>query len=160
MIKVQQLKIIFFLLIVSTCVSCDQYTKQLAEEHLAYQKPIEFFEGAVKLVYAENTGAFLGLGTSLPPALKYIFLIFIPTFALYALTVISLKNSTTLMQSIGMSLIVAGGIGNLIDRIAYGSVIDFMNLGFQELRTGIFNFADLAITFGFLLLLFSIRKAK
>ena len=45
-------------------------------------------------------------------------------------------------------LFAAGGASNLVDRIAYGSVIDFMNLGIGSLRTGIFNVADMAIMLG------------
>ena len=53
-----------------------------------------------------------------------------------------------------LGLILAGGVGNLIDRVRLdGIVIDFLNLGIGGVRTGIFNVADIAITAGFLLLL-------
>jgi signal peptidase II len=52
-----------------------------------------------------------------------------------------------------LSLVCAGGISNVIDRIAYdGSVVDFLNMGIGPLRTGIFNVADMAITTGAVLL--------
>jgi len=47
-----------------------------------------------------------------------------------------------------MALFVAGGASNLIDRVTYGMVIDFMNVGIGSLRTGIFNVADMAIMLG------------
>jgi signal peptidase II len=48
-----------------------------------------------------------------------------------------------------LTLIVAGGAANLLDRLAYGAVVDFLNLGIGgRLRTGIFNVADLAIAAG------------
>ena len=53
----------------------------------------------------------------------------------------------------GLILAVGGGMGNLIDRIAHGAVVDFVSLGIGPLRTGIFNLADVAITIGLLLFL-------
>ena len=53
-----------------------------------------------------------------------------------------------------VALLLAGGVGNLIDRVSQnGMVTDFMNIGIGSLRTGIFNVADVAITFGGLALL-------
>ena len=49
---------------------------------------------------------------------------------------------------LGVALFVAGGTSNLLDRIAYGKVIDFMNVGLGPVRTGIFNVADMAIMLG------------
>ena len=47
-----------------------------------------------------------------------------------------------------VAAIVGGGIGNLVDRVQLGAVRDFLNVGIGSLRTGIFNLADMAITFG------------
>jgi signal peptidase II len=47
-----------------------------------------------------------------------------------------------------MALFVGGGASNLFDRLARGSVVDFMNVGFGPVRTGIFNVADMAILLG------------
>jgi signal peptidase II len=47
-----------------------------------------------------------------------------------------------------VALFIAGGTSNLLDRITYGMVIDFMNVGIGPLRTGIFNVADMAIMLG------------
>ncbi len=159
-LKNKWFKYSLFFAILTICISCDQQTKQMAKEQLAYSRPIEYLDGTFKLMYAENTGAFLGLGTSLSPNLKYLFLIFIPTFVLFLFTITYFKASKSIGQFIGMSLIVGGGIGNMIDRIAYGSVVDFMNIDIGGIRTGIFNFADLAVFCGLLLLLFTIYKGK
>jgi signal peptidase II len=50
--------------------------------------------------------------------------------------------------ALGVALFVAGGASNLLDRITYGKVVDFMNVGLGPLRTGIFNVADMAIMLG------------
>lgn len=159
-LKNKWFKYSLFIAILTVCISCDQQTKQMAKEQLAYSRPIEYLDGTFRLMYAENTGAFLGLGDSLSPNLKYLFLIFIPTFVLFLFTATYFKASKTIGQFVGMSLIVGGGIGNMIDRIAYGSVIDFMNIDIGGIRTGIFNFADVAVSCGLFLLLFTIYRGK
>jgi signal peptidase II len=53
-----------------------------------------------------------------------------------------------------------GSASNLIDRILHGSVIDFLNIGLGNLRTGIFNVADVAIFFGIALLMFSLPRER
>ena len=150
---------IFFAILV-VCVSCDQSTKRLAKEQLSFSPPIEYLDGTFKLIYAENTGAFLGLGDSLPPNLKYLLLVFLPTLVLFIFAVTYLRASASFTQFIGMSFIIAGGIGNMIDRITHGKVVDFMNIDFGNIRTGIFNFADVAVSFGLILLLFHIFTSK
>jgi signal peptidase II len=62
-----------------------------------------------------------------------------------------------------ITLIVSGGLGNIFDRLLYDRhVTDFMNIGLGTLRTGIFNFADVYVTFGMLaiLLFFNHEKAS
>ena len=59
------------------------------------------------------------------------------------------------LQLFGLALVFAGGASNLADRIARGSVIDFMNVGLGSLRTGIFNVADVALLGGVGFLLFA-----
>jgi len=61
---------------------------------------------------------------------------------------------------IGFSLIIGGGIGNIFDRIVYGSVTDFLYLNFEFFKTGIFNIADLSVTIGMILILISSFKKK
>jgi signal peptidase II len=59
------------------------------------------------------------------------------------------------------SLIISGGLGNIIDRILFDRhVTDFMNIGINNLRTGIFNFADVFITAGAIALLLSYKTEK
>ena len=59
------------------------------------------------------------------------------------------------MMTAGLTLLIAGGLGNLIDRLVYGYVTDFLNVGIGSLRTGIFNVADMAIMLGVGLLFFA-----
>ena len=55
---------------------------------------------------------------------------------------------------LAFAFVIGGGIGNLIDRIAYGSVTDFLLIKLGMFKTGIFNMADMSVTTGVLILLF------
>ena len=67
---------------------------------------------------------------------------------LIGLAVIATRRHWQRLALLGAALVVAGGTSNLMDRISYGMVIDFMNVGIGPVRTGIFNVADMAILLG------------
>ncbi len=132
-------------------ISCDQVTKDLAKTHLMNQQPASYFHDTFRLEYVENTGAALSLGANLPQPYNFVLLSIIPLLVLLALfvyAIIKIKEFD-LIRLLAFSLIFAGGIGNIIDRIFHDRhVTDFMNLGIQNFRTGIFNVADICITAG------------
>lgn len=131
-------------------VGCDQATKALARETLATSPPLSLLGGAVRFQLAENPGAFLSLGASLSPHWRFLLGVVFSGAALTALAVfIARSASLSAIQRIGLGLVVAGGLGNLVDRLANdGRVVDFVSIGIGSLRTGIFNVADVAITAG------------
>jgi signal peptidase II len=137
-------------LVLVACIGCDQVTKQLAVTQLKGQPARTYLGGTVRLEYAENPGAFLGLGGQLPPAARWAALVVfngIITAVIFALLVA--RRQVSLATFAAAALLLAGATGNLIDRVRCdGLVIDFMNLGVGPLRTGIFNVADVAITAG------------
>jgi len=144
---------LMFLLL--SCVGCDQATKILAKSHLASRLlPMEYLNGAVRIQYAENTGAFLSLGANLPEEARFVlFVLLVGPILITGLAFAFRSDRTTPVQKMGLILAVGGGMGNLIDRIAHGAVVDFVSLGIGPLRTGIFNLADVAITAGLVLFL-------
>ena len=158
----KSLKIFLFCASAFSFIGLDKLTKELAREYLKGRPAISYFNDFFRLQYAENTGAFLSLGANLPKPLSFWLLGFLPIVILLILFVYVIKKAGELSakKMLCFSLIFAGGIGNIIDRIEYDRhVIDFMILGIGSLQTGIFNFADLYITIGALsLLLFFNRK--
>jgi signal peptidase II len=153
---------IIFLVSIS-CVGCDQVTKNIAKHSLTKFETISFLYDTIRLQYAENQGAFLSLGATIPEKIRYLILTCMVSGLLlfllfYLIKSNRIKNSTTA----ALSLILAGGIGNLIDRIFNdGRVIDFINIGIGPVRTGVFNIADIAITIGTVWFIFiSIRHGK
>ena len=114
------------------------------------------------LIKVENTGAFLGMGSELSETMRVLLLIVLPVIVLVSITIYTyIDKSLDKTSIIGFSLIIGGGIGNIFDRIVYGSVTDFLYLNFGGvLKTGIFNIADLSVTTGMILILISSLKKK
>lgn len=141
-------------LVLIGCVACDQTTKSAARQYLPGTGIHSYFADTFRFEYAQNPGAFLSLGDSLPPSVRYDGLVIgVGAFltALLAWAVWSARLAG--LQRIAIAAIGAGGASNLIDRIRFdGAVTDFLNLGIGSLRTGIFNVADVILMFGLILL--------
>jgi signal peptidase II len=143
-------KVVLILLILCSCVGCDQVTKTVARNHLASSSPVYLVGDVFRLQYTENAGALLGLGAGLPEAVRFWALIVLVGVALIGmLRFVWTSQEMNPMCITGIVLIIGGGFSNLLDRVLRGgAVIDFMNIGIGNVRTGIFNLADLAIMIG------------
>jgi signal peptidase II len=143
-------KVILTLIILCTCVGCDQVTKSIAEKHLAGSPTIYLLGDTVRLQYTRNTGAFLGMGSRLPETARFwIFTIFAGVLLIGVFGFILSTKEINHITVIAAALILGGGLSNLVDRALYnGAVVDFLNIGIGKLRTGIFNVADVAIMAG------------
>lgn len=134
--------------------AADRITKILAVHFLKGEPYYSFFDGLAVLTYAENTGAFLSMGAHWPPAMKGLLFIILPLVACGAGLFFAFRKSTEPPEAVAILCIIGGGLGNLQDRILNGGrVVDFMNFGIGQIRTGILNFSDLSVTFGALALL-------
>lgn len=144
--------IVAFLVILS--VGLDQWTKELARQYLLGQPEIEYWNGLLRLVYAENDGAFLSLGSGLSETLKSVILNFFPVLLLVGLFIYTLV-STELdqWQVIALGFIIGGGLSNVYDRIMAGKVTDFLHMRAFGLQTGVFNVADMAIMLGLFIMI-------
>ena len=137
--------LLFFLLSV-VLVAADQITKALA---VAYLKPVTTFpiiRDVLHLTYSENTGA----AFSILNGFRWGFVI----LALIVCGVVIYVNAARKVESklfyAASILVVSGAIGNVIDRIANGAVVDFID--FRLINFAIFNFADICLTVGVALL--------
>lgn len=148
-LKINRNRVLLVLLIVVANILLDQWTKGWAQTSLMGVPPISYLNDFFRLSYVENTGAFLSLGSDLPSWLHFLLLKALPVLMLGGLLVYTLfSDEMTRWQYVAFSFILGGGISNVVDRILYGQVVDFMNMGFPGLRTGIFNTADVSIMFG------------
>lgn len=152
-----------FVIIALVSIGCDRVTKDLAKAHLQYEAPKSYFNNMFRLEYVENTGAALSLGDNLSQPYSFILLTLLPLLLMAGLVVFTIYNIRTMdkLQLICLSLIFAGGLGNIIDRIMYDRhVTDFMNMGIGGVRTGIFNVADICVTAGVIGMLLGYRNSR
>jgi len=140
-------------LLLAGTAGCDRVTKHLAVTTLAGMPERSYLGDTVRLDYHENAGGFMSAGANWPPAVRVaVFQGANATFLLGAIFMAA-RFKWSRLAAVGLVLFVAGGLSNLVDRIALGSVIDFLNIGIGPVRTGIFNVADVAIMLGMALLL-------
>lgn len=141
---------------IGLCTLLDQATKELAIRTLKGTRPQAFLGNLFRLEYAENPGAFLGLGGTLSDGMRF-WLMTVVVGLILVFCLYSVMRDTQLgkVGTFGFALVIAGGMSNLLDRVfrTDGKVVDFMNLGVGSLRTGIFNVADVAIMVGIFLVL-------
>ena len=150
-------------LILLTSIGCDQVSKNIAKNSLESSPPLSYMGETFRLQYAENTGAFLSLGSSLSKTTRTLLFTFLSGGLLIALFFYTIKNPDLQRKHIlALSLILGGGASNMLDRIFNdGKVIDFMNMGIGSLRTGIFNMADVLIMTGMgFVLVFNFQSRK
>jgi signal peptidase II len=146
--------------IVIWCVGCDQMTKVVATAALSSGPAVSYFGDTVRLSYAENAGGFLSFGDHFSPTVRSWIFGGVPALTILVLLVIIVR-SPTLRQThlVAMALYIGGGLGNLIDRVVFGVVRDFLNVGVGPVRTGIFNLADVAVMAGVVILCFVAANA-
>jgi signal peptidase II len=146
------------LAIAAATIGCDRVTKRMAVTSLAGTPGRSFFADTVRLEYAENSGGFLSLGANLPPSVRKAIFKLGTGLILVGSIIAAVKLRFAGWPLVGLSLMWAGGASNWVDRIARGSVVDFLNVGFGALRIGIFNVADVAIMLGACILVFTYRQ--
>jgi len=134
-------------------VAADQWTKVVVERHLFLNEFITIVPNFFDIRYIRNTGAAFGLMARLPDGARMPFLIGVSILAMaliFYLFVKAEKERTAYLLS--LSLVFAGAIGNLVDRVMFGEVRDFLHVHVYNLSWPIFNIADSAITVGIILL--------
>lgn len=137
-------------------VVIDQFTKRLAVINLKDQEPIILINNVLQFRYLENRGAAFGMLQN--KKLLFVFIAIVMLTAIfYALFKLPLAKKY-LIWHVFLCFIAAGGIGNMIDRIMHDYVIDFIY--FILIDFPIFNFADIIVTFGTILLFIDLLFVK
>jgi signal peptidase II len=141
--------------IIIITIALDQAAKALARRTLMNAYPIH--SGVLTLLHTENQGAFLSLGSDLPPDLRHLIFDGLVSIGLIAAGFVLFSGRVQPgTDDVAIAFIIGGGIGNLVDRFRLGGrVTDFIFLQAGPLHTGVFNVADMAITGGVLWLALS-----
>ena len=149
-------------IIIALSIFLDQISKILIRNNVEQYSDIKLIGEYFILTNVENSGAFLVMGSGFSPIMKSVFLIILPIIVLISIIIYVYRDKEIDKVSlIGFSIIIGGGIGNIFDRIIYGSVTDFLFIDLGGIfKTGIFNIADLAVTTGMILILLMSFKNK
>jgi signal peptidase II len=134
-------------------VALDQWSKLYVRAHIHLYQSQPIVPGWLDLTYTLNPGAAFSLFATMPVAFRSVFFIALSIVATVVLAALMARRTTTMSQSIAYALILAGTIGNLIDRVARGLVIDFIYFHHASFSYPVFNLADSAITVGVALIL-------
>jgi signal peptidase II len=144
----------YFYLISLVIVLLDQFAKLLVLRSMPLGQNIPIVLGFFDLTFVLNPGAAFSLFATLPEWLRNPFFILISVAAAVLIVVYRSRYlRENRLASVSLALILGGAIGNLIDRLRYGVVVDFLDAHIYQYHWPIFNVADSAISVGVTLLL-------
>ena len=155
--KSETSKYLLFFIINLIVAAADQSTKIIVERLLSLNQFIVIIPNFFDIRYIRNTGAAFGIMARLPDAARLPFLIGVSLIAMGLIFYLFYKaEKERLVYLVSLSLVFSGAIGNLIDRIMFGEVRDFLHLHVYNLSWPVFNVADSAITVGIVLLAYEL----
>jgi signal peptidase II len=148
--KVLRFKFLFLLLVSSTVVVVDQWSKYLVHSRFRWGESLSIIQNLFALTYVRNSGAAFGLLHRAPSWFRDPFFIVVPVVALFVILFILVTLPPDQKKAVvGLSLVFGGAVGNLIDRLRFGYVIDFLDFHWKEIyHWPAFNVADSAIVVG------------
>ena len=137
-------------------VALDQITKFLIKTRFYYGESIEIFGDFFRFTYIQNEGMAFGIRFGG----RLFFTIFASLASVIILIYLYRMRNERFFPRLSLALILGGAMGNLIDRFAYGAVIDFIDVGFGNTRWPVFNIADSGVTIGMIILIFVVLFEK
>jgi signal peptidase II len=148
----------YLLLVVGTLL-LDRWTKAWIQKEFDLNDSASVIDGFFNITYVQNTGVAFGIFSSITSPAKSLLLSVFTAFAAIVVVAYSLRSPTRnrLLQT-ALALILGGALGNLYDRIAYGYVVDFLELYVATYHWPAFNIADSAITIGVVLMAIEIIR--
>lgn len=149
-----------YLALIAALVPIDQLTKWLVDHRLELHESRTVFEGWLSLTYVRNRGAAFGLLASADLPYQALLLTLLSVAALVAIGIYALRlPAEERLARTALTLIVAGALGNLICRVRFGYVIDFVDVYWGLHHWPAFNVADSAISVGVCLLVLDMLRA-
>ncbi len=148
-----------YVLISLVILGLDQITKAAVAARIPLHTSVTVIDGFFDLTHVKNRGAAFGLFASVESPFRALLLNAVAFAVFVGILIYAFKSSpgSTRLQ-IGLALILGGAVGNLMDRIRFGSVTDFLDFSLGSYRWPAFNVADSAITIGVCLLALDIWK--
>ena len=140
-----------FLWITGIALILDQLTKWWVLQTMELYESIPVLGSFFKFTYIHNPGAVFGLKLGNP----YVHLALACIALIVVVGLLWRLPPDDRVSAIGLTLVLGGAIGNIIDRARFGVVIDFLDFGFGDVRWWVFNLADTWVSVGTILLLFT-----
>jgi signal peptidase II len=137
----------------------DQLTKHLVVRNFHLHEAIRIIPGFFDLVYVRNPGAAFGILSGTHGVWRTVFFIAVSAVAMAVIAVLATKTADRLSLA-AYALIGGGAVGNLIDRVRFGEVVDFIDWYYRSWHWPTFNIADSAITIGVGLLVIEMLFGK
>ena len=154
-------KYVIFSITLLVVLLLDQLTKIIINSSFTLYESLSIIPGLFNLTYIRNPGAAFGFLADADPMFRSVFFIAVSVVAvIFIILVIRKIRTDELLSTFGLSLILGGALGNLIDRIRFGEVIDFLDFYLGSYHWPAFNMADSAISIGALLLIWQIIRKK
>jgi len=146
--------IIIFVLGALAVVVLDQITKAAIVVRIPLHESYPIIDGFLNLVYVMNPGAAFGFLAAASETFRYIFFTGITALVIVLIIYYILKSeSSNLPTVISLTLIFGGAVGNLIDRVRFGAVVDFLDFYIHTWHWPAFNIADSSISIGAVLMI-------
>jgi signal peptidase II len=139
----------------------DQCTKYLIIKSFALHQSLDLIEHYLTIVYIRNKGIAFGLLAGQGGGTRVILLIITSLFAIaFIFYLLSSLKDRQVYATVTLSLVLGGAVGNLIDRVRWGEVVDFIDFHWYNYHWPAFNCADSAISIGLVLLIIGIFTKK
>ena len=135
-------------------VALDQVTKAIVRATLPVHESVEIIPGLLNFTHVRNTGAAFGLLNTVDLPYKTLLISAVALAGLIGVAFYSMNLPRhQILARAGLALVLGGAVGNLIDRVVEGSVVDFVDVYFRSYHFWAFNVADSAITVGVTMML-------
>ena len=132
----------------------DQISKMYVSSVMSLHASHPVIDGFFNITYVRNPGAAFGFLSNAAPMFRSLFLIVVSAAAIVMILYFLAKNkSAAMLLTTALSLILGGAVGNLLDRIRFGNVVDFLDFYIASWHWPAFNVADSAISVGAVLLI-------
>ena len=143
--------------LVAVIIALDQASKAIVRTMIDLHESVTIVPGFLDFVHVRNTGAAFGFLSSVDIPFKQALMTGIALAALVAISTFALRTTShSRFAQLGLALVVGGAVGNLIDRVTAGYVVDFVDVYWRGWHFWAFNIADSAITIGAALLIIDV----
>ncbi len=142
--KIKENKKLIYLCIMIICIIAIDQIAKIAIVNNLYKSSITILEGILNFTYVENTGGAYGIGND---SIVMFIIVNVVVITLITKFILSKKNEISIYILISLGLILAGGIGNLIDRLFRGFVVDYIDFN-SLIKYPVFNIADICVVIG------------